>query len=206
MCGRFCLDTDLATIIEYFSLRHNVVLKPRYNIAPSQVVPVIREPGKLEFLVWGLRPSWLKAEHNSFVNARLETLAEKPSFKQAFNKRRCLIVANGYYEWKQIGKIKQPYFISLPQRELFAFAGIWDGDTCSIITTPAQHAQLSGIHERMPVVLNKQYCDLWMSPEANIQELLNFTTNNNYQFVINAVSTQVNSPKHDSMVCTQPLQ
>lgn len=206
MCGRFCLDADLSDIIEYFSLKHNVVLKPRYNIAPSQVIPVIREPGKLEFLSWGLRPSWLNVEHNAFINARLETLTEKPAFKQAINKRRCLIVANGYYEWKQIGNIKQPYFISLPSRALFAFAGIWDGDTCAIITTAAQQPELLQVHERMPVVLSKQNCDIWMNPSTKIQYVLNTVTQNNYNFSVNAVSTQVNSPQHDFFACTQPLQ
>lgn len=206
MCGRFCLDSNLAAITEYFSLTQQFVFKPRYNIAPLQVVPVIRKAGIIEFLTWGLRPSWLKAEHNSFINARLETLSEKPAFKGAFNKRRCLIIANGYYEWKQQGKIKQPYLISLPQRELFAFAGIWEGDTCAIITTSAKQLELKKIHERMPVLLTKEFCNLWLNPAAEINNLLEAIANNDQELIINPVSTHVNSTQHDSVACTLPLQ
>lgn len=206
MCGRFCLDSNLAAITEYFSLKQGVVLKPRFNIAPSQVIPVIRHPGTLEFITWGLRPSWLKADHNSFINARIETLTEKPAFKQALQKRRCLVVANGYYEWKQIGKIKQPFFISLPQRELFAFAGIWEGDTCAIITTEAQHSELKSIHERAPVVLTHENCKLWLNATTDINSVLNTIIDVKLPFNIAAVSTYVNSPQHDSVACIQSLQ
>lgn len=207
MCGRFCLDTDLQSVIQHFELKQNVVLKPRYNIAPGQVIPVIRKPGYLEFLRWGLRPAWLKPEHNAFINARLETITEKPSFKQAFHKRRCLILANGYYEWRQIGKIKQPYFICLPQRELFAFAGIWDGDSCSIITMPAQQANIKLVHDRMPLVLNVSSYGQWLNYSENIQTIQNLIQENIVQqFLVHPVSTQVNSPQHDSELCIQPLQ
>jgi len=207
MCGRFCLDTDLDSVIKHFGLKQNVVLTPRYNIAPSQVVPVIRKPGQLEFLTWGLRPVWLKPEHNAFINARLETLTEKPAFKQAFQRRRCLVAANGYYEWRQIGNMKQPYFICLPQRELFAFAGMWDGDSCTIITMPAQQSELKAVHERMPLVLGQQDYDQWLNPAVNIDIIQNLIhTNTTQQFFVYPVPTQVNNPKHDSAACIQPLQ
>lgn len=207
MCGRFCLDADLDTVIKHFGLKQNVVLTPRYNIAPNQVVPVIRKPGQLEFLSWGLRPAWLNPEHNAFINARLETLTEKPAFKQSFQRRRCLIVANGYYEWRQIGNTKQPYFIRLSQRELFAFAGMWDGDSCTIITMPAQQPEIKAIHERMPLILNSQAYEQWLNPTVNIEIIHNLINKNiTPQFLISPVSTQVNSPKHDSETCIQPLQ
>lgn len=207
MCGRFCLDADLDTVIKHFGLKQNVVLTPRYNIAPHQVVPVIRKPGQLEFLSWGLRPAWLSPEHSAFINARLETLTEKPAFKQAFQRRRCLIVANGYYEWRQIGNTKQPYFIRLSQRELFAFAGMWDGDSCTIITMPSQQAEIKAVHERMPLVLDPQTYEQWLNPTVNIEIIKNLIHNNiTQQFLVSPVSTQVNSPKYDSATCIQPLQ
>jgi len=207
MCGRFCLDADLDAVIKHFGLKQNVVLTPRYNIAPNQVVPVIRKLGQLEFLNWGLRPAWLNPEHNAFINARLETLTEKPAFKQSFQRRRCLIIANGYYEWRQIGNIKQPYFIRLPQRELFAFAGVWDGDSCTIITMSAQQVEIKAVHERMPLVLQPQVYEQWLNPSVNSAAIQNLIHNNTLQkFLISPVSTQVNSPKHDFATCMQPLQ
>lgn len=207
MCGRFCLDADIGSVIKHFSLKQNVVLKPRYNIAPGQVVPVVRKPGLLEFLTWGLRPAWLNPTHNAFLNARVETLTEKPSFKQAFNKRRCLIVASGYYEWREIGSTKQPYFICLPKRELFAFAGVWDGDSCCIITTLAQQPEIKAVHERMPLVLASPSYEQWLNPTVNPETIQNLIQKNiTQQLLVYPVSTQVNSPKHDSVACIQPLQ
>lgn len=207
MCGRFCLDADIDAVIKHFGLKQNVVLTPRYNIAPNHVVPVIRKPGQLEFLSWGLRPAWLNPEHNAFINARLETLTEKPAFKQAFQRRRCLIVANGYYEWRQINNTKQPYFIRLAQRELFAFAGMWDCDSCTIITTLAQQAEIKDVNDRMPLVLEPQFYEQWLNHSVNIEVIQNLIHKNSVQkFLISPVSTQVNNPKHDSAACIQPLQ
>ncbi len=207
MCGRFALNASAAKVIEHFSLTRNIVLTPRYNIAPNQVVPVIRIAGQLEFLTWGLKPSWLKAEQTGFINARMETLTEKPAFRQAFKKQRCLVVADGYYEWKQIGKIKQPYFICLPQRELFAFAGLWDQDTCAIITKPSVQTALNTVHERMPIILAKDSYAAWLEPKTAVQELqacMQHSALTTLQLF--PVTTKMNNPKFDFVECIQPLQ
>lgn len=204
MCGRFCLTADLDEINAIFHLKHSVVLKPRYNIAPNQVIPVIRRPGELEFLTWGLRPSWLKEGQNSFINARLETLEERPAFKQAIKLRRCLILANGYYEWKQIGTRKQPYHFFLPDNKIFAFAGIYDGDTCAIITSPAMQEDLIQIHQRMPLVLPQKYYATWLDAKVknvNLHEYLQ----NDITFNVAAVSTKVNNPTNDFVECIKAL-
>ncbi len=207
MCGRFALSTEPKTIFEHFALTQHAVLIPRYNIAPSQVIPTIRTPGQLEFLVWGLRPKWLKEGQNSFINARMETITEKPAFKYAFNKQRCLIVADGYYEWKQIGNIKQPYYISLPQQGLFAFAGIWDNDTCAILTTPATQSALVSVHERMPVILTADQYATWLNAKSKVEQLQNCMLGTQLPILqIFPVSSKVSNPKNDFYECIKPLQ
>lgn len=206
MCGRFAFVADVAEVNEQFSLNQNVVLKPRYNIAPSQLIPVIRTPGKLEFLTWGLRPSWLPEGQNAFTNARMETIHEKPAFRHAFKQRRCLILTNGYYEWKQIGSSKQPYFITLPQQKLFAFGGLWENDTATIITKPAYQTEVLNVHQRMPVIIRPEHYAAWFDTKAskeNVQLLMQTQTT-----VLNVfpVSTKVNNPKNDILECTLALQ
>lgn len=206
MCGRFAFVADVAEVNEQFSLNQNVVLKPRYNIAPSQLIPVIRSPGKLEFLTWGLRPSWLPEGQNAFTNARMETIHEKPAFRHAFKQRRCLILTNGYYEWKQIGSSKQPYFITLPQQKLFAFGGLWENDTATIITKPAYQTEVLNVHQRMPVIIRPEHYAAWFDTKAskeNVQLLMQTQTT-----VLNVfpVSTKVNNPKNDILECTLALQ
>lgn len=206
MCGRFCLLADVATVTEHFALTQNVVLKPRYNIAPNQLVPVIRIPGTLEFLTWGFKPQWLKADQNPFINARLETIHEKPAFRQAFNHQRCLIIANGYYEWKQVGKYKQPYYITLPQQKLFAFAGVWVDDTCAIITKATQQQEILSIHQRAPAILDPKNYALWLDPKTDaaiLQQTLHFA---DHILTASPVSSKVNNPQNDFVECTKPLQ
>ncbi len=205
MCGRFCLSTNTLQITAHFSLQNSAVLKPRYNIAPGQIIPVIRTAKQLDFLTWGLRPSWLKPEQNPFINARLETIAEKPAFKQAFKARRCLVIANGYYEWKLIGKHKQAYFISLPQQEVFAFAAIWEQDTCAIITTNAP-TNLAAVHARMPLVIPATYYDSWLNHKKPIDDLDLYSQANKLIFSASPVSTKVNNPLNDYIECTKALQ
>lgn len=204
MCGRFCLYSDPLSIREHFVLQNSMVLTPRYNIAPTQVIPVIRTPGQLDFITWGLRPKWLKAEQNGFINARMETLQEKPAFKQAFKLRRCLIVANGYYEWKQLANVKQPYLISKPRHELFAMAGIWEADTCAIITSSAQSV-LSSIHERMPLIIEPKHYALWLNANSSVADLQQCLHVCDQPLIAQPVSTKVNNPKHDFAECTQAL-
>lgn len=205
MCGRFCLSSSADQIIQHFSLQSHAVLKPRYNIAPEQIVPVIRVAKQLDFLTWGLRPSWLKIEQKSFTNARLETIIDKPSFKQAFKYRRCLVVANGYYEWKEVGKIKQPYFISLPQQQVFAFAAIWEQDTCAIITTTSS-TNLSNLHVRMPLIISAEHYDMWLNHGTKIKDLAICTQMNKLIFAAVPVSTKVNNPQNDFVECIKELQ
>ncbi|MGE4090272.1 MAG: SOS response-associated peptidase, partial [Candidatus Binatia bacterium] len=176
MCGRFTLTADLDQIEERFSFHStNLSCKPRYNIAPSQPVlaVIVDHEGKRgEFLRWGLIPSWAKEETigNRMINARAETVAEKPSFRRALQQRRCLIVADGFYEWKATGKKKTPMFIALKARALFSFAGLWESwnspsgatiHSCTIITT-TPNALMESIHTRMPVILTREAEDLWL--------------------------------------------
>ncbi len=206
MCGRHALFCSLEEAQAEFSIQNTIVLTPRYNIAPATPMPIIRTAGQLEFLTWGFRPVWLKAEQNSFINARMETIQEKPSFRHAFKNRRCLILTNGYYEWKQIGNIKQPFFISLAGAKLFAFAGVWEQDTCAIITQPAQQAELLAVHARKPVVIEPQSYAAWLNPKTSLAALYTCTLPQAYHFIIAPVSTKVNNPRNDFIECTKALQ
>ena len=122
MCGRFSLTAEIEALTEYFQLTKRIFMKPRYNIAPSELIPVLKTRGELEFLRWGFLPAWQKRDDSNigFINARSETLLEKPSFRDAFKKRRCLVIADGFYEWKKINRIKQPYYIRQQNHEPFA--------------------------------------------------------------------------------------
>lgn len=207
MCGRFSLGADFAAVSAHFSLKHNAVLKPRYNITPGEVIPVIRSAGLLEFISWGLKPQWLKADQSPFINARMETLEDKPAFKQAFKKQRCLVVTDGYYEWKQVGKLKQPYYISFPDNSLFALAALWEADSCVIITKEANQAGLSSIHDRMPVIIQAANYAAWLDPKTSVAALQEIMRNHNLQTLqIFPVSTKVNNPKHDFIECIKALQ
>ena len=180
MCGRFTLrDPERIKIarIDWYDLNHIV---PRYNIAPSQnVLTVVERASTREaaFLQWGLIPFWSK-EAKGIINARIETLDQKPSFKESFEKRRCLILADGFYEWERNGKISQPYYFQLKHGEPFAFAGICDRwriedrsiNSCAIITTTANEL-LAEIHIRMPVILRPETYDLWLSDHSRAADL-----------------------------------
>jgi putative SOS response-associated peptidase YedK len=180
MCGRYRLSRRKEIIEEHFdSVSGEEDWSPRYNIAPTQPVPVIRQHPKesirvLSLMRWGLIPSWAKDASiaASMMNARSETAATKPAFRDALKSRRCLLPADGFYEWKRTGKTKQPYCFELNEGELFAFAGLWDGwkdpngnwiRTCSILTT-TPNAVTSMIHDRMPVILDANNYDLWLDP------------------------------------------
>jgi putative SOS response-associated peptidase YedK len=180
MCGRFTLRTSPAEIAEIFALLREPELVPRYNIAPTQQVAAIRPAGggrELSMLAWGLVPAWSKSPKGGppLINARGESVATKPSFRDAFRKRRCLIPADGFYEWKKTGpRSKQPYYIRVRGGRPFAFAGLWehweaaDGaalDSCTIITTDANEA-LRDLHDRMPVILPPDSYDEWLDPNA----------------------------------------
>ena len=182
MCGRFTVRTPAHRLAEAFGVDLRANLAPRYNIAPTQQVAVLRGDG-FSMLRWGLVPSWAKdpAIGSRMINARAETVAEKPSFRAAFRQRRCLVLADGFYEWqKRSGGVKQPYYIRLADDRPFAFAGLWerwrrpeggDLETCTIITTEANDA-LRPIHERMPVILPAADRAAWLDPGTAPREAL----------------------------------
>lgn len=184
MCGRFTLK-NLDRLLDRLRARGIDVdgisdLVPRYNIAPTQEILTVIQPEstrEAKFLQWGLIPYWSK-EPKGVINARVETIDEKPSFKESFEKRRCLILADGFYEWERNGKISQPYYFQLKQTEPFAFAGVWDRwrydggsiTSCAIITTTANDL-LAKIHTRMPVILRPESYDLWLSDQSRAADL-----------------------------------
>lgn len=183
MCGRFTLRSPGRIKFDGARNSHLPSLAPRYNIAPSQEVLTITESGgrrELSSFVWGLIPSWSK-EPKGFINARCETLEEKPSFSESFQNRRCLIPADGFYEWKRNGKLKQPYYFQFKEEAPFYFAGIWDqwlnkGESiisCSIITTTPNEL-LATIHDRIPVILPPETQDAWLSNDTKPAELKSF--------------------------------
>lgn len=223
MCGRFTLTTDLDRLAERFAFRvADLSYRPRYNIAPSQsVLALVNDDEKLGthgvFLRWGLIPSWAKdaAIGNRMINARAETVAEKPSFRRALQKRRCLILADGFYEWRQDGRAKTPLFIHLQSRAPFALAGLWEqwhsptGETlrsCTIITTAA-NAFMEPIHARMPVLLPPDAERLWLDPASQEPHKLTpfLRPYAAEDMAAYAVSSIVNSPKNDSPECLRPL-
>lgn len=187
MCGRFALKSPPAKLVERFGLDECADFTPRYNIPPGTDIPVIRQSpeGKrvLHLLRWGLVPHWAKDPSigNKLSNARGESVAEKPSFRDAFRRRRCLIPADGFYEWKTEGKVKQPYFISLKSGEPLAMGGLWeswrrpDGEilrTACIITTGPNDV-MEPIHDRMPVILRTEDWQAWLeAPAEAIQPLV----------------------------------
>ena len=214
MCGRFTLTFSAEELAEAFELDEvPASFPPRYNIAPSQpiaaVLKTIEHPVRhLSLLRWGLIPSWSKdpAIGNRLINARAETVAEKPSFRTAFKRRRCLIPASGFYEWQKQERGKQPFYFHLKRKQPFAFAGLWetwqDIPTGTIITTEAN--QLSQpIHDRMPVILKPQDYEEWLEPNnqniAELQSLLKPFLSEEME--IYPVSNQVNNPANDSSEC-----
>lgn len=214
MCGRFTLRRPAKVNIEGLSATDFFASTPRYNIAPSQdvlAVTEIAEKRTVSLFQWGLIPSWSK-DAAGFINARAETLAQKGSFREAFERRRCLIPADGFYEWKKAGKFKQPYFFQLKDESPFAFAGIWDrwrrGETsitsCAIITTTA-NAILESIHDRMPVILRDDDLDSWLRSNARPAELqallAPFPASEMKSF---PVSLDVNSPNIDDAHLVEP--
>jgi putative SOS response-associated peptidase YedK len=180
MCGRYRLSRRKQVVEEYFdTVSSEEDWAPRFNIAPTQPIPVIRqnpkEPGrKCSLMRWGLIPSWARDSSVAaqMINARSETAATKPAFRDALKSRRCLIPADRFYEWARTGKAKQPYCFEVNDGELFAFAGIWDRwkdgsgklvETCSILTT-APNAVTTAVHDRMPVILDPDGYELWLDP------------------------------------------
>lgn len=222
MCGRFTLAVDTADLQAAFpETSFPAQTAPRYNIAPTQ--PVLLIPNtpaqKADFALWGLIPGWSKDPSiaSRLINARAETLAEKPSFRGSLKYKRCLIPANGFYEWKTIpgSKTKIPHYIRLESGQPFAFAGLWDEwhspdgsliKTCTIITTEPNEL-MSTLHNRMPVILNPAEYHLWLDPAPRRAEDLTPLLRPYPSEAMRAypVSTQVNSPINDRPELVVPL-
>jgi putative SOS response-associated peptidase YedK len=221
MCGRFALLTHAEALIERFGVEEVIKRpEPRYNIAPNQNVTVVvqREKRQLTEMRWGLVPFWAKdvSIGNRMINARLETVAHKPAYRNAFQKRRCLILTDGFYEWQKIGKTKIPTHIRMRDREPFAFAGLYEywktksGQTlesCTIITT-VPNELVEPIHTRMPVILKLENEEIWLNPEIEDKDLLLEILKPYESESMEAfeVSTFVNSPNNQGIQCILPLQ
>lgn len=216
MCGRFTLTADIDFVMKRFTLseKFNVTeYQPRYNIAPSQPLLCVIHDGEANragYLKWGLVPSWSKDPKigNKMINARAETLAEKPSFKASFKKRRCLIIADSFYEWKKDGNRKIPMRIKLKNDQPFAMAGLWERwqdnegqqiNSCTIITT-SPNELMKDIHDRMPVILSPEDEKIWLDRSIEDINYLKQFLIPYHQDMMEAfeVSAQVNSPANDS--------
>jgi putative SOS response-associated peptidase YedK len=223
MCGRYRLSRRKQIIEEQFEAQPwDEDWSPRYNIAPTQPVPVIRQHPKepvrqMSLMRWGLIPHWAKDASGAAgtINARSETAATKPAFRDPLKYRRCLIPADAFYEWKRTATGKQPYCFEVNEGELFAFAGLWDGwkdasgnwiKTCSILTT-TPNAVTSAIHDRMPVILDPASYDLWLDPGMTdvqvISELLKPYDARSMRCC--PVNTRVNHVANDDEECSRPV-
>jgi putative SOS response-associated peptidase YedK len=221
MCGRFTRKENLQHLAELLGLKSIPSLVPRYNIAPSQLVACVRTnldtlDREWVELKWGLVPPWAKdaSMGNKLINARGETVAEKPSFRKAFTQQRCLVLADGFYEWKREGKSKQPYYIRFKDHRPFAFAGIWERwerqdpaiESCSLITI-GPNAVMEPIHHRMPVILaTTQYAE-WLDASLQETERLNTLLRPFPPAEMEGypVSLMVNNPSNDQPECVMPL-
>ncbi len=222
MCGRFTIAFDLADLSDELGLRETPLdWQPRYNVAPSQPVLAATDAAsrKAEWLRWGLIPSWAKdaAIGNKLINARAETLAEKPSFRNAFHKRRCLIFADGFYEWQKpvSGRGKtQPFYFRLRDGRPFAFAGLWEIwqpegaesiRTCTIITTEANEV-VAPVHERMPVMLSKDQAWNWVAGGQGVDLHRLLSPFNPELMEAYPVGPYVSNPGYESEECREPMK
>ncbi len=223
MCGRFALYHDRSSLVDHLAVdRVAVEFKPRYNIAPTQAVTaVLRHPEQpepvLDALQWGLVPFWAKDAKigSRLINARAETVGEKPAYRAAFKRRRCLVAASGYYEWKKQENGKTPFYFSMRDNRPFAMAGLWeewhspDGEllhTCTLITTQA-NTYVAAIHHRMPVILAPPQQLAWLNtdPEdrTRLESLLHPYTGDDLS--AHPVSTQVNAATWDDPSCIEQV-
>jgi putative SOS response-associated peptidase YedK len=217
MCGRYALTSPPDVIAQRFNLLWVPQLPAHYNIAPSQMIPVVRDSGQgpeLALLRWGLIPSWAhdQAIGVKLINARAETLAEKPAFRSAYLRRHCLIPADAFYEWKPIAGRKQPYCIRMADNAPFAMAGLWEHwvdpsgkavETCTIITTDA-NPRVGELHNRMPAILAPDNYAAWLHADSSkVQELLKPFPSEH--MTIYPVGLRVNNVKNDDAECLAPL-
>lgn len=221
MCGRFALSEDWSFMLDYFGISASTYEQPqRYNIAPGQDLAAIISDGRqrrIGPLKWGLVPSWARDEKIGFmtINARAETLLEKPAFKRLVERKRCLIPADSFYEWKKSGQAKQPMRILLKSRKIFAFAGLYDTwitpagnklNSCTVITT-SSNEMMAEIHHRMPVILPQEAETLWLdktlqSPTEMMALLQPYEADDMWAY---PVSNIVGNVKNESPQCIVPL-
>jgi len=217
MCGRFTL-TDTDNISSRFNITNSVNISEKitshYNIAPTQIIPVIykdeNQENRIEFRKWGLVPFWAKDPKIGYgmINARAETLAQRPSFKHLIKSKRCIVPSSGFYEWKRIDKLKVPYYIGVKDIKMFSFAGLYDNwkdnagnelKTFTIITTDANNT-LKPIHNRMPVILEKEFEEKWLDIKTqdfdSLKQML--TPYPDDKMIAYTVSIEVNNPKNDN--------
>jgi putative SOS response-associated peptidase YedK len=220
MCGRYVITSSPAAIRALFGYPEQPNFPPRYNVAPTQPIPIVRlADGKRQFVLmrWGLIPAWVKdpKQFSLLINARADSVVDKPAFRAAMRRRRCLIPADGFYEWQDIGGRKQPYFVRLKKSGPFSFAGLWETwtgpngeeiDTAAIVTTKANRT-LSAIHDRMPVILPPQAFDLWLDcahVDANTAAALLLPARDDVLEAY-AISPAVNRVANDSEALVAPL-
>ncbi|BAZ54242.1 hypothetical protein NIES4103_69270 (plasmid) [Nostoc sp. NIES-4103] len=222
MCGRFTLNQPATVLAQVFGVQLVADLAPQYNIAPTQMVATVlhnphSDQREFQYLRWGLIPSWAKdpGMGAKLINARAETVAEKPAFRSAFKRQRCLVLADGFYEWQRQQGKKQPFYFRLQDGQPFGFAGLWSKwrspaqeeiVSCTILTTAANEL-LQPIHDRMPVIISRQDYNLWLdtqvqTPEALQQLLLPYAAEAMRAY---PVSTLVNNSQHNSPECIIPL-
>ncbi|WP_017728781.1 SOS response-associated peptidase [Halalkalibacterium ligniniphilum] len=218
MCGRYTLTASKEQVEEQLQIELTEY-NPRYNIAPSQKVLSLVSDGekrKAGYLQWGLVPVWAKDKKIGYkmINARGETVDQKPAFKRLLARRRCLIVADGFYEWKRTEEEKKPYRIIMNEGKIFTFAGLWDrwtqGDeeivSCTIITTKPNDLMVT-IHDRMPVIISEEERDTWLDPAIQDTHIVKnlIKPYAAEEMMAHEVSTVVNSPKNEVEECIRPL-
>lgn len=221
MCGRYALKTSVPEIARILGATVNAAFAPSYNVAPSRNVPICRIAAdgnrELALLRWGLVPGWAKAVDDRYrmINARAETVASKPAFRTSFRKRRCLVPADGYFEWKAGPDRKQPYFIHPADESPMFLAGLWDRwdtrengplESFSIVTTSAS-GHLANVHDRMPVIIHIDDQDAWLDPETEIAGhlLALLKPHAGKELLLTPVSTYVNNPRNDDPRCLEPV-
>ena len=220
MCGRFALAATGEEVAEHYQLSEVPFIVPRYNIAPTQPVAAVRfnraGERELTFFQWGLIPSWAKDPSigSRLINARCETAAEKPSFRSAFKRRRCLLPATGFFEWRKTDGHKQPLYIREADEGIMSLAGLWeiwqspDGgelETCTILTTEP-NALMAPIHDRMPVILDPLDYDMWLDDSTPVDQLQHLMRPfDAEQLLAYPVSTAVNKPQNDTADIIAPM-
>jgi putative SOS response-associated peptidase YedK len=223
MCGRYTLVDPGRFFAEFSIIEKRPTLEPRFNVAPDQLVPVVRiappeHEATVEMLLWGLLPGWAtdrsKRGAACFINARVETVATKPAFAEAFRDRRCVLMADGFYEWRKAEKRRLPYLVRTCDSAPLAIAGIWEpanvalgrkADSCAIITVPAL-PPVDSLHDRMPAILRHGDVGMWLDPEMRDVDALKdvLGRGSSIELFMVPVGLRVNNPANDDPECIQP--